>query len=355
MKKIGLYLIIVVLIIQALMLFACTPSKGESNATANPDSGNADEYRNSVPDPKLLKMTLPGSESYSTQTLGQMAALYDETVDCTRDVNENVLWMLSIIDEIISYDPTSCTGNVCEWGPWISNGLSPIENLFIANKTGENSFQYTLNWRSKDSAPDDPYVVVWQGFVNSATSTQRRGVGQFTIDFTTAQTLDPTIDTTGVITVPYDTLNDGRQIQVSYDQVYDKSEDMPGPIDAEYFYHNHADNTGKFILTWVGDIHWKEYHGTQYPAAEHNGIETRWMSDGQGRSDMLVIGGDLTSIPVGDSFISQIKFSECWDSGFGRTYYSELVVLQDGSEYLSNDSEGYESSCVFQAEFPEVK
>ena len=325
-----------------LVLLAGSGCSGKWKIKKNYNESDWNEYRNAVPDAPSLTLSLPESNG---KGLGDLAVYYDYTVDFTRDVNEHVLAILSWIDEITSYPPSGQHGAALFWGPWIGDGLSPVEALYVMTKVGDRTYDYVLSWRPKNT--DDDWTPIWSGHVVASTDTARRGVGNIGIDFTAARSLDPTIDPQGQVAVTYDTVSDGREIQVRYIGFYDAKEDMGGPLNGTYSYHTRADNTGEFLFDWWQDIHWDQYRGTQYAKLEHSWFNTRWHGDGAGRSDVLVTDGDLPDmVPP----IARIEVSECWGSDFLRDYYSETYIPDEGEPYAN--SEGDAGACVFEPDMP---
>jgi hypothetical protein len=69
--------------------------------------------------------------------------------------------------------------------------------------------------------------------------------------------------------------------------------------------------------------------GTALP--ENVVIRSRWQSDGAGRGDARLAGGDLGS--------AQAIASECWSSLFRRVYYTDNASFQP--------TEGDVASCAY--------
>ena len=366
--KILLTVFVVSVFLAAMLFLGCgtDDSEDEDNGTDGDDNNNGgggggdndywDEYRDALPDEASMTLTVPGMDKKSkSKALDELATFYDATVDVARDVNGYILLLLGHIDEITSYPPTSESGATMSWGPWTDpyTPPTPVEMLFEMTETATDTFDYFLKWRVKESS--DPWTTVWEGHTVASTSTARRGTGDFFIDYTSAQSLDPTIDVSGTISVTYDTITDGRQIDIEYTDFYDEDwEGDNGPseaIDAEYSYTNHTDNTGEFLFEWMDDLHRETEY--DYPEMEHFWFYTRWESDGDGRTDVIVTEGDLDD--VGTDYwadpITEVEASECWASDFLRDYYNQTLYFQSGS--TEDYPEGNAADCVFDAEFPQ--
>jgi hypothetical protein len=345
MTRRGSFLFLVLTLGAAVALVpACSGLFKDRAQEKNYDESDWEEYRDALPDVDSMTLSLPESGG---KGLGDLAVYYEYTVDFTREVNEHVLMFLSWIDEITSYPPSDQDGDTLIWGPWHSDGLSPVDAVFAMTKVGERTYDYVLSWRPKDT--DDAWTPIWTGHVVAKTDTARRGVGDFAADFTAAKSLDPTIDSTGQVAITYDTFTDGREIEVQYVEFYNDNDDMAGPVNGVYAYHNHADNTGEFLFDWGLDIHWDQYHGTQYAQFEHGWFNTRWQGNGAGRADVVVTGGDLPDLVPP---IARIDLSECWGSDFLRDYYGQSFVPEEGAPY--EYEEGDEASCVFDPAMPQI-
>jgi hypothetical protein len=323
---------------------------GDDADDDNAAGDDEQDYLDAIPSVDSLDLTIPESAS---KALGELATLYDETVDFSRDVNFHISGLLSIIDEITSYPPTGHDGETYIWGPWQDpyTPPTPVEMRFDMTRTADQTYDYYLRWRRKDIGGD--WTDIWVGHTISSAETARLGQGNFSVDFTSAASLDPTLNETGSIEVVYDTVTDGRQIAVNYTEFFDSDEDMPAPVTATYQYVNHADNSGTFVFDWFGDIHWETYHGTEYALIEHSWFNTRWMSNGEGRSDVVIHDGDIPNIAFDDLHATEVDVSECWNDHFLRTFYTENILWDDASSSPAQGMpEGDESSCAFDLELP---
>jgi len=312
------------------------------------DADDLQDFLDAIPDPESLRLTLPASDS---KGLDELAWLYEETVDFTRNVNGNVLMVLSWIDEITSYPPSAHEDDTYTWGPWRGSGLSMIELKFEMTRVSGQHFTYTLYGRPKDS--DDPWTKLWWGEVEASVETQRRGIGTFTIDFDALHGIDPTEDYAGSVIVDYDTVTDGREIDVTYVEFVGEGNPNAEPISGTYEYHDHADHHGEFLFDALIDIHYEEHHGDQYGEREHLYFNTRWQGNGAGRSDVVATGGDLPDIEIGGSPVERYLISECWGDDFLRDYFCTIAITEDDSEYTVEE-EGDPGSCVFSEDMPDI-
>jgi hypothetical protein len=318
------------------------------------DNGPQNDFLDALPDAESLALRLPGTEE---KALGELAKFYDDTVDMTRDTNEWILYFLSIIDEIASYPPTTFDGTTSVWGPVEGTGLEAYDWKFTMTELAGGSYQYQLEWRPKNETGDDAFVVIWEGFIEESSSTERRGIGSYRLDYTAANAIDPTIDFTGEIEVEYDTLTGGRRIDVEYLDFL--GEEIIEPVNGTYHYFENDDGSGVFLFDVLADIHHDEYGGAQFGAAEHFWFNTRWTSGGAGRCDVVVTGGDLADMPEGLGWgefdIEQVNLAECWGDDFLRGFYTEEFVLSVGGPVIPEGyPEGDEGTCAFTEELPSI-
>jgi hypothetical protein len=84
---------------------------------------------------------------------------------------------------------------------------------------------------------------------------------------------------------------------------------------------------GSFAFAYDNNIHWFD---PQRQALERLGIKSRWKSNGEGRADARMNGGDLTVAGT---------LSECWDTRFRST----VLVRSDNYESWGSEATG----CVY--------
>jgi hypothetical protein len=294
---------------------------------------------NAAPDMNALEITIPENDKSVPLDVGDLAEYYTFTVQVSRDLNSWILGTLSSLDEILSYPPTQSYDDTCVWGPFIPDGLSPVEMRFSMTKNSETDYEYLWDERLKNT--DDEFTPAWGGHITPATDTARRGIGTLFIDYSALQVLDPTWDVSGRIDVDYDTYTDGRRIDVVFDQFVTEDEDYP--IDADYHYHNHLDNSGEFSFEYQMDF---PIEGAEDTGALETALqETQWHEDGEGLSEVTISGGDVTGQQILGITVDNINGYECWNDIFQRTYYRMKIVGQDGDETVI-DEEGDSQDCT---------
>lgn len=356
MKKLGLTLLaITVTMLLAICLFSCDGSDEDDDDDDDwwgDDDNDLDDFEKALPDPDDIKVALPSNGG--DKGLGDLATLYQDTVQFTTEVNENVLMFLSWIDEITSYPPSEAIENGYIWGPWEAGGLYGGEYRFVMTRIDEGSFQYSMDGRRKNT--EDEWQAVWYGNVDvSEAETERRGIGGYTVDFDAAASVEPWMVQEGECVVTYDTITDGREIDIEYIGFKPDDDDYQDYVDGLYEYHNHADNSGEFLFDVLADLHYEEYEGEEYELREHFWFNTRWQGNGSGRCDVRVTDGDLPDIEIGGIAVEEYILGECWGDDFLRDYYSELVILENGDEIVPEGMpEGEENDCVFEQQLPEV-
>lgn len=365
-SRVILWLFVALAILAASFLWSCGGSDDDEDDDGddfNPgddddsSSGDWDDWRDALPDEESLTLLIPETNQ---KALGELAIWYDATVDFTRDVNGHVLLFFSHIDEITSYPPASDDGTTMIWGPWTDPYSPPTsaQMRFVMTEVATDTYDYMLQWRDRDSTDDNDWTNVWIGHTVASTDTARRGTGDFTVDYTAAKALDPTINEEGEITVIYDTVGPGKQIDIQYFDFY--SEDWedgsgpPEPIDATYNYLNDGNQDGTFLFDWYDDIH-QNSTTPEYDEIEHIWFNTRWQGSGSGRTDVIITDGDLPQIgtDIWGSPVDQWNGSECWGDDFMRIYYEESADLQNGSS-MPGDQEGQESDCAFSRQMPQI-
>jgi hypothetical protein len=95
------------------------------------------------------------------------------------------------------------------------------------------------------------------------------------------------------------------------------------PASFDYAYNQSLDGGGDMVFNVDGNA-----GGTA--AQEHITLRSRWQSNGMGRADARLAGGDLNAGAIA---------SECWDGQFRRTYYTDSVNFAP--------AEGDVANCAF--------
>ncbi len=256
--------------------------------------------------------------------LGELAQYYVVTRNVTRTLNAGAGWVLVLVHAIVNTPPTTVEGNVYTWGPG-SKALDPADYRLIVTANDDNSFDWTLDGRSKIEANAEFESLIFGHAIPG--EIENRGRGSFTIDFDAAERVNP-IDNEpeGLVTVEYnlEDPDDGiPALQMTIDGRQLDDNGIEQDVHFEYAYDEASDGSGDFKFKINGDL---DDDGSLQEEAL---IHSRWLPTGAGRADLRVKGGDLDTLVV--------EASECWSSSFGRVYYA------DNQDWMP--SEGEESSC----------
>ena len=286
----------------------------------------ADEFRNGYPKGDAVTMKLPGSTGAlsgdrTRQGLeGEKAALYTLTRGVTYVVNGGGVWVLALVKAIGEQTPTTVTGNKATWGPH-TEALSPNTYKFTVTRNRADDYSYALEAKAKTEA-DTAFRVILSG--SHLVTGKDLGSGTFLLDWDKIATLPEHDDNVGSAEYSYSRTSATSPIKIDaiFRQVLDR--DTNKKLDVDYKYVANPGNGGNFEFKMSKDL----APGT---ALESSAVKSRWQENGAGRSDVKVIGGNLTS---------EATFSECWDSNFASRY---LVA-----SFAPTSGWGAESACAFQ-------
>lgn len=272
------------------------------------------ELRRAIPTADQVKIELPESNA---RAVGDLAEWYVATRNVTRTFNGGSAWVLILVHAIVQYPVTTVNGDTYTWGPW-SDALDPAEYKLDVVDNLDGTYSYKLSGRSKTEALSQ-FEVVIDGFADPRLGDDK-GNGSFTLDFDAGRRVNP-IDADpnarGSITAGYDF--SARHL----DLAIDSTDDNGDPVIANYEYNRTLDGGGDMVFDVNGDA-----GGTS--AQEHITLRSRWQSNGAGRADARLTGGDLTSAAIA---------SECWSTSFRRTYYTDNVNFAP--------TEGAVADCAF--------
>lgn len=286
----------------ASSLVACVPQDEAPN-----------ELRTAIPTADQVKIKLPSS---SARAVGQLAEWYVATRNVTRTFNGGVGWVLVLVHTIVQYPVTTVSGDTYTWGPW-SDALDPAEYKLDVRAVGDGTYEYKLSGRSKTQAAAT-FEVIIDGKSDPRLG-DLKGNGSFLIDFEAGRRVNPVDagDAKGEIAVNYDL--SARHMDLGIMSTNDQGE----PVMADYAYNETLDGGGDMVFNIDGNA-----GGTA--AQEHITLRSRWQSNGMGRADARLAGGDLANGAIA---------SECWDGLFRRTFYTDSVNFAP--------TEGSVANCAF--------
>ncbi|MCB9745718.1 MAG: hypothetical protein H6740_24300 [Alphaproteobacteria bacterium] len=264
-----------------------------------------------LPDERVL-INLP-TEQAGAKALEdeQWSPMYLFTASVTEDVNGLIGGVLGLVRVITLLPPSYVDGdtNHAMWGPY-ADALDPVEtSLHVVHDPDTDVYTWTFTQRPKND-PEAAAVPVVIGEVDAG-ATSEASSGRFVVDFTAIHEMDPTEEATGVFASEYDLDADG----VSATAAFEAFNDGDADVDAIYVYDQTHGGEGSMDLAWYDDI-------MDDGQEELHFVRSRWMPDGQGRSDAAITGGQL-----GDEVAYA---SECWGDRFNPVYRSHSWWGEEG-------------------------
>lgn len=271
------------------------------------------EIQRAIPTADQVKIKLPQN---ANKAVGDLAEWYVATRNVTRTFNGGAGWVLVLVHTIVQFPVTSMNGDTYTWGPW-SDALDPAEYKLDVTAVGDGTYTYQLSGKSK-TQPGSSFEVIIDGKADPRPG-ELQGNGQFLIDFDAGKRVNPidSGDAKGQVDVRYDLA--ARHLDLGIMSTNDQGE----PVMADYAYNETATGGGDMVFNVDGNA-----GGTA--AQEHITLRSRWQSNGAGRADARMAGGDLQAGAIA---------SECWDTSFRRTYYTDSVNFAP--------TEGAVSGCAF--------
>lgn len=326
----------------------------------NEEDATWEEFRDGVPSNESLALKVPAKSENTNELFfgpevkylvepGKVGELYGTTVLFTGVVNFGVMAMLTFLDEVLTYPPTTIEGNVATWGPFPPSGLSAVEVQVVIEKKGENKFAFKFEARPRNG--EGEWIAWYEGENQTDGKTARHGKGHFGVNFDDVKKYNPVQPEEGSVEVVYDTISAGRVIDVNFNEF--KGKDSEDIVTATYHYMENKDYSGEFEFVTTADIHANLEGGEAYPEKEDWYFNTRWESNGVGRSDVTISGGDISEYcEIDNKCLQKAVFSECWGDDFlvdysGENYYAE------GDEILFSKEFGDEAECALEKKLSE--
>lgn len=311
--------------------------------------GSVDQLRAGIPSADNVKLSAPAQSGASAEVAadvevghtaqalqGDTSGMYELTAGATALVNGGTLAVLNVLHDVVSTVPTSHTAISAVWGPYTAP-LSPNSWKLTVTKTGDHTYSYSAEAKPKD-ADDSAYVVVLTGTHTPALGANGQqlaafGSGSFVADWDALRTLpnhrNDLLTGQGTFTYARPSSTDAASIDVVFKGLFNQNDGVG--YDAAYHWQQTPGGQGAFSFTTEVNL-----DGDSADTLENVAIESRWMNDGEGRSDAEATNGSLTA---------PATLSECWDESFASIYLDE--------SFASQNDYGSESDCAFtSADFP---
>jgi hypothetical protein len=313
-------------LLPAVLMLGCVPR------------GDVDEVRESLPTASAMQIKLPGGAAsqaapgapegiagHTQALLGEQAQFYTLTRGVSVELNTGAAFVLILVRTIVVFPVTSIEGDTYIWGPW-DDALSPSQYRLTVTQNLAGDYEWSLEGRLKAEGASAAYDAVVAGV--AAPGQPLRGAGTFSMDFDTAERLDPAgNDAAGVLTVAYDLESEPRGVTMDFRRGLPNEAGIVEDTTAHYEYREAADGSGDFVFAIHGDL---DDDGSAWEDME---IRSRWHATGAGRSDVVAVGGDFGGVTL--------NASECWDTSFGRVFWTDSLEWQP--------TEGDPADCAFSS------
>lgn len=270
--------------------------------------------------------TDPAAAKTASDPDAEWAEFYVVTRNVTESVNGMVAFVLGTVGAVTLLRPTwvDDAQSTAMWGPYSDSGLDPVETGLLVTRNDDATTSWFLFQIPNGGSVDTDRVDIVSGLVDAG-STRKDASGTFFLDFTTAASMDPSVNLVGTWNVDYTYDAEGVAGVVVAD---DYGLRGGGRIDAQYAYQEDYAGAGSMDLAWQDD-----FDGDAGP--DDAAMRSRWQADGQGRSDARI-----TTAQHGE-----VTATECWGTTFSRVYWADSVGLQP--------NEGDATACAFEAtEYP---
>ena len=295
------------------------------------------DFQDGLPTEESVKLTLPenGSQGQGlvaaggdvrAHAQGDVSGFFLLTLGSVVLVNGTTAFTLAGLGAVASQEPTTVDGDTATFGPHTPGGSSTTWRLTVTREDSDR-FTYDLSGKPKDG-PDSAYVTLMSGNHTVSVGDDGRamrgfGQGSFLIEWEHVTRLSHQPVKKGSAEFRYTRASPSESVRVEVD-FREFQGDNPRPFTALYRYAQVPGGEGSFAFAYDSNVHW--FDPTRQ-APERLGIKSRWKSDGEGRADVRVNGGDLTVAGT---------LSECWD----RRFRSTVLVRSDNYETWGSEATG---------------
>ncbi|MEW6430500.1 MAG: hypothetical protein AB1730_03230 [Myxococcota bacterium] len=271
-----------------------------------------DEFRDAAPSAQGIDIKMRGAKGQAL--VGDPALMPGVTALATFAVNAHVAVILGTVAYGVSTKPASATRDRVEWRDVTRPLWKDVFNLTMTRTA--NGFEYVVEGKPKSGGT---YVQFMTGVHRPGLS---QATGEFTMDFAAMQGLASPPNTVGSATVKYTRTGKDITVDIAFHQT--GKPNGTERVDSRYAFSQVEGGEGFFEFVVDSD------YDKASPALERLTVKSRWHWDGDGRSDVIGSGGDLSG---------PFTFSECWDNALNRTYYGDTLGLFP--------TEGAETDCTY--------
>lgn len=217
--------------------------------------------------------------------------------------NFGIGWVLSVVNGVTSYQPTSCSGDTCTWGPlelYARKDVVGTSWKLVVTKADSTSYTYALS--GKNAVKGTDWLDVLSGSSQEPSHGKRKGT--FQVNLERARELAPgEASLYGVLDVTYSNVD-----QQTVDATFVGAHELKSGkvFDAAYHFVN-EDTGGDLAIAFQGSD----------GASARVSLHSRWDSTGAGRGDAQ---GSAAASTTSASASVTYQASECWDSKYRLTY-----------------------------------
>lgn len=256
--------------------------------------------------------------------LGERALAVDLTLDVCGAVNGMVFLVLDQLAWAVGQAPTVREEGRRVWGP---SDFHDGAAYRLAVERGEDGrYAYALELAEVPAAAVDEDTE-WRGVLEGdflPDGAPPDGGGSFVLDAGAVTELAPSFQRQGVLRVEHARRGDALEVRVEVEDWSGPEGEVPS---ADYAFARDQGGGGAFEYRSTYDL-----VGSAGGPAEDLDVRARWRSDGAGRADAWVGGGDLPGDPL--------AVSECWGTDLAQVYWA------------APEPAGDEGACAFGPEFP---
>lgn len=298
-----------------LFLAGCGFLGGDDNLFGDDIIPTEDQLLINLPEASAAAKSPDDPEAY--------ASYYEMTRNVTENVNGVIKLVLGMTWGVVHTQTPSWTDDAkteAMWGPYKDSGLDPVSVGVYVKKNDDSSYTWTVFMVPNGGTVETDAVNIIVGEV-AAGATREAATGKFVIDFTAANQLDPAVNLVGTFATEYSYDAEGVSALVVTD---DYGLENFTKYDAVYDYDEEYGGAGEMDLAYLADVN---LTGVEEVVT----MKSRWEYDGMGRSDAMIMGGDLG--------VESVTASECWGTDFLTSYWTDSIGLYE--------TVGEESVCVY--------
>jgi len=273
------------------------------------------EYNQAVPKSESVRVPAPDDAQGNLQHPAP-ARWFDYTRRATDDLNGATNAVIGTVHFVAHTIPSEVGDDFALWGPFTLFDEPGSWKLRI-DRDADSQYHYVFSGRPRESTSEADFKVVLEGR-GYGLDDERHGDGEFSVNIDVARELDPERfdEGSGTAVFTHDLPPTIAEDPTATPRIITVQVDPEGDSWGQFTSKALPDGTAELEVTGLVDTDFSD------SALEDATVVSKWRSDGAGRADVTLTGGDSAG---GNALLS---ITECWSGDSSRVFYSDSLGIE---------------------------